>query len=111
MLLNTVPPNSPAAGRLDPITPRGDLVTSGRFVPTTGGHLLAADADEIFAWLDGHSVNGDLRPLVAGRAFTAQDGYKVAPPAVVVSQSMAKRFCFLSFARKLVKSFGLLTSW
>lgn len=31
-------------------------------------------------------------PLVAGRDFTSQDAYEVAPPAMMVSESMAKRF-------------------
>jgi predicted permease len=31
-------------------------------------------------------------PLVAGRDFTSQDAYQTAPPAMMVSESMAKRF-------------------
>jgi pyruvate,water dikinase len=34
--------------------------------------------DEIFAWLDGHSVNGDLRPLVAARRAEF-DAYRLLP--------------------------------
>jgi len=34
--------------------------------------------DEVFAWLDGHSVNGDLRPLVAARRAEF-DAYRQLP--------------------------------
>ena len=88
--------------RLTAIPGIESVALEGPGIPTGDWHSASysledrPDDQEPVSLLRHHVTPGYFKtlriPLIAGRDFTTQDSYQVAPPAMVVSESMAKRF-------------------
>jgi predicted permease len=88
--------------RLSAISGIESVALEGPGIPTGDWHSASysledrPDDQDPVSMLRHHVTPGYFEtlgiPLIAGRDFTSQDAYQTAPPAMVVSESLAKRF-------------------